>query len=126
MVTANKIWAWGVSTDPEYRRRKKRAVQGIQWGDLLVVRFGGVLRSVTFLPLRHLVAIEFALVSLVHARTTLRVVIPVDLIGLGRIAADFVREDVFHEPDLLRSIDFDRGEARIGEPRLGLSNSVRP
>jgi len=38
------MWDGGESADPEYRRRKKRTVQSVQLGNLLVVRFGGILR----------------------------------------------------------------------------------
>src|SRR5271166_1490992 len=78
MSPADKIWFGRETTNPEYRGRKKPAVQSVQRGNLLVIRFGGILRSVIFVLARHLVAIEFALVPFVHAGAKVRVVVPVD------------------------------------------------
>ena len=65
MSTANEDWS--ASTDPEYRRREKSAVQGIQRRNLLVVRLGSVLRGITLLLLRHLIPVVVALMAFVDA-----------------------------------------------------------
>jgi hypothetical protein len=65
MSTANEDWS--ASTDPEYRRGEKSAVQSVQRRNLLVVRLGSILRGVTLLPLRQLIAVVVALVAFIDA-----------------------------------------------------------
>ncbi len=101
-------WNGGHSTDPEYRRREKSAVQSVQRRDLLVVRLGGVLRSITLLPLRHLVAIVVALMAFVHASANVWIVIPIDRARLCLVTANLVRRQIFYQTDFVVSVDFDR------------------
>ena len=85
MSTANEDWS--DSTDPEYWRWEERAVQSVQRRDLLIVRLGGILRSVTLLPLRHLVAVVVALVAFENAYANVGIVIPIDRARLCRVFA---------------------------------------
>ena len=74
---------------------------------------------------RHLVAVVFALVAFVHASANVGIVIPVDLARLNRVAAKFVRRQVFGESLFVGAVQFDRCEAGVGEHRFGLSNILR-
>ena len=112
-TTAAKVWSRRESADPEYRRREERAVQSVKRRNLLIVRLGGILRSVTFLPLRHLVAVVIALVAFVNAHANVGIVVPVNRAGLCRVLANLVRREVFHQPALVVSFNFDRRESRV-------------
>ena len=111
MPTANEDWSF--STDPEYRRREKSAVQGIQRRNLLIVGLGGILCGVTLLPLRHLIAVVIALVAFVNAYANVGIVIPVNRAGLCRVLANLVRRQVFHKPALIVGFNFDLRESRV-------------
>lgn len=71
---------------------------------------------------RGLVTIEIALMSFVHARADVRVVVPVDRSGLRRVTANLMRRKFFHQPDLVVGVQFDLSEARVSEYPFGLSN----
>ena len=55
------------SSDPEDRRREKSAIEGVQRRNLLIIRLGRILCSVTFLPLRHLIPVIVALMAFIDA-----------------------------------------------------------
>ena len=114
----------GHSTDPEYRRGKKSAVQCVQRRDLLVVRLGGVLRGVTLLPLRHLIPIVVALMAFIDALANVWIVVPIDRAGRCLITANLVRRQIFYQSAFFVSVDFDRSEARVGEHRFGFPHGL--
>jgi len=123
-TATSKKWNGGHSTDPEYRRREKSAVQRVQRRDLLVVRLGGVLRGVTLLPLRHLIPIVVALMAFIDALANVWIVVPIDRAGRCLITANLVRRQIFYQSAFFVSVDFDRSEARVGEHRLGFPDGV--
>src|SRR5258708_361552 len=84
-ATSAKMWHGGDSADPEDGRREERGVQSVQSRNLLIGRLGGILRSVTLLPLRHLIAVVIALVAFVNAYANVGIVVPVNSAGLCRV-----------------------------------------
>ena len=112
------------ATNPKYRRRKEPTIQSVQGGNLLVARFGGILRDIILMLERDLVAVVFRLMAFIDALANVGIVVPVDRAGLRRIATNLVWGQVLHQPRFVIGVEFDRREAGVGEHRLVLSNSL--